>query len=165
MKKFLALLVFILAFVPCMLRADVCHADIMPTVTSDSRDYSIVNGTYTLDGNVKAEWAIRSNQIYIGGDYVQVRMYALEAVGEGNIFCRYGDISVKCDSVFACHEYQSAFLTGSVVFHKGNLEVSSDKATYCWDTKIADFQGNVKVNGVPKGDQVLYNVDDEKFVS
>lgn len=55
-------------------------------------------------------------------------------------------------------------MTGSCIFVNGSNTISADQGSFNWKTKLASFEGNVKVNGTPKEGKVTYDVLKQSFV-
>ncbi len=88
----------------------------------------------------------------------------MEVHGQGNITLSFEDIDFSCDQVDVYHKQHTALLAGNIHFKAEALDVLSDKASYCWKTKLATFSGNVKVNNEPKPDNTQYNLITKQFV-
>ena len=73
-------------------------------------------------------------------------------------------MSFKCDKVDVYHSERTAYVEGNCNFQDNGMIITSDKGSDCWKTKIADFQGNVRVNGKASKSDVRYDVMTKKLV-
>lgn len=150
-------LVFSLLLIPC-----ICFAD--PIITSDVRTFDVIKGIYDLRGNVFVQFPVGNNTMTIKGDTTKVHLYQMEVHGQGNITLSFEDIDFNCDKVDVYHKQHTAFLSGGTHLKVQNLDITSDKASYCWKTKLATFTGNVKVNNEPREDNLQYDMVAKQFI-
>ena len=158
MKKFLLALVMALMMLPSLCFA----AD--PVIKSDIRSFNPLKGIYDLQGHVFVQFPAHDTTLTITGNTTQVYLYKMEVHGQGNITLSFGEMSFKCDKVDVYHSDRTAYVEGKCKFKDGKVSITSDKGSYCWKTKLASFQGNVKVNGKAHKGDVTYNVMTKKFI-
>lgn len=127
-------------------------------VQSDSRTFDVLKGVYELQGNVYVNLPIRKRNLAVKADRASVHIYDLEVHCSGNINLVYNDLNFKCDTVDVFHEGRIAYVTGNLQFDDEKTKIMADKGSYCWKTKLATFEGNVVVNGEPKGNKINYHV-------
>ena len=158
MKKLLILISAIIMLIPSL-----CLAA-EPVIKSDTRTFNPLTGVYDLQGNVYVQFPAHDTMLTITGDQTMVSLYKLEVHGQGNITLTYDDLKFHCDKVDVYHKTRTAYVTGSCNFVTGAVSISADKGSFNWKTKLASFEGNVKVNGVPQKGAVTYNVLSKSFV-
>ena len=158
MKKLFLALVMALMLLPSL-----CLAA-EPVIKSDSRSFNPLNGVYDLQGHVFVQLPAHDTTLTITGDTTQVHLYKMEVHGQGNITLSFGEMSFKCDKVDVYHSERVAYVEGKCRFKDGNVNINSDQGSYNWRTKLAVFQGNVKVNDKAQEDAVTYNVMTRKFI-
>lgn len=158
MKKLLLLIIAIVMFIPSL-----CAAA-EPIIKSDTRTFNPFTGVYDLRGNVYVQIPTNDTMLTITGDQTMVSLYKMEVHGQGNITLVYDDLKFHCDKVDVYHKDRTAYVTGNCSFVTGATSISADQGSFNWKTKLANFQGNVKVNGVPQKDAVTYNVLTQSFV-
>ena len=158
MKKCFLALVMALMLLPSL-----CFA-VEPVIKSDVRSFNPFNGIYDLQGHVFVQFPANDTTLTITGDTTQVHLYKMEVHGQGNITLSFGEMSFKCDKVDVYHSERVAYVEGKCRFKDGNVNINSDQGSYNWRTKLAVFQGNVKVNGKAQEDAVTYNVMTKKFI-
>ena len=158
MKKIILALFMLLMLLPSM-----CGA-VEPTIKSDKRTFNPLTGVYDLQGHVFVQFPAQDTMLTITGDNTKVYLYNMEVHGQGNITLSFGKMSFKCDKVDVYHSESTAYVEGNCNFQDNGMVITSDKGSYCWKTKIADFQGNVKVNGKASKSDVRYDVMTKKLV-
>ena len=79
-------------------------------------------------------------------------------------FCAFCSFSRNSQRKDVYHYDRTAYVEGNCNFQDDGMVITSDKGSYCWKTKIADFQGNVKVNGKASKGAVRYDVMTKKLV-
>lgn len=158
MKKIFLLIMTIILLIPSM-----CLAA-EPVIKSDTRTFNPLKGEYNLQGNVFVQFPAHDSLLTITGDQTMVSLYKLEVHGQGNITLAYENLSFKCDRVDVYHSTRTAHVTGNCSFVNGNNVITADQGSFNWKTKLATFEGNVKVNGQPKNNRVIYNVLKQSFV-
>lgn len=147
-----------------MLIPSVCLAD-GPVITSDSRTFDPIRGIYDLRGNVFVQFPAHDTMLTITGDRTQVYVYAAEVHGQDDITLSYGNMNFRCDKVDVYGTKNIAYVSGNINFLQGGTSITADNGSFSWDTKLATFSGNVKVNGAPHQGGVTYNVISSKIVS
>ena len=157
MKKLLILILMLIMIPVTCLAAD-------PIIRSDTRTFNPLTGVYDLAGNVFVQFPAHDKTLTITGDSTQVCLYAMEVHGAGNIALTYDQLSFHCDKVDVYHSDSTAYVSGNLRFSHENTNIAADSGSFCWKTKLASFHGNVKVNGVSQSGDVIYNVEDKKFI-
>lgn len=158
MKKIILALFMILMLLPSL-----CGA-VEPTITSDKRTFNPLTGVYDLQGHVFVQFPAHDTMLTITGDTTKVHFYKMEVHGQDNITLSFGEMRFKCDKVDVYHKDRTAYVEGKCNFKDAGTVITADKGSYCWQTKLASFQGNVKVNGKAYQDEVVYNVMTKQLV-
>ena len=158
MKKFLLTILMLLMLIPSL-----CFA-VEPTIKSDTRTFNPLKGIYDLQGHVFVQFPAHDTLLTITGDNTKVHLYQMEVHGQGNITLSFGEMSFKCDKVDVYHSDRTAYVEGNCDFKDDGMLITADKGSYCWKTKLASFQGKVKVNGKAYKNDVVYNVMTKKLV-
>ena len=76
------------------------------------------------------------------------------------------DIVFKGEKLYVNGNAHNADITGGTTYERSNLVIKSDNASFNWDTKLADFSGNVKrtMDGeTEKFNHLTYNVMTGEF--
>lgn len=152
MKKLFAALLLILLMLPC-----VCMGA-EPVITSDSRSFNPLKGTYDLKGNVFVQFPAHETMMTITGDATEVNIYKMEIHGGGNIRLSYGSMAFSCDKVDVYGSQSTAYVAGNLVFTDDSNTITADSGSYNWKTKQASFNGNISFNGAPQKGNIVYNV-------
>lgn len=158
MKKLILAIVMLLMLIPSM-----CLA-VEPVIKSDSRTFNPLKGIYDLQGHVFVQFPAHDTTLTITGDNTKVHLYQMEVHGQGNITLSFGEMRFKCDKVDVYHSDRTAYVEGNCDFKDKGMLITADKGSYCWRTKLASFQGNVKINGKAQKGDVVYNVMTKKLV-
>ena len=158
MKKIILALFMLLMLLPSM-----CGA-VEPTIKSDKRTFNPLTGVYDLQGNVFVQFPAHDTMLTITGDTTKVYFYKMEVHGQGNITLSFGEMRFKCDKVDVYNSDRTAYVEGNCDFKDDGILITADKGSYCWKTKLASFQGKVKVNGKAYKNDVVYNVMTKKLV-
>lgn len=158
MKKILLITIFLLSLLPA-----ICSAGNY-VVKSDSKSFNPLSGTYDLQGNIYVQIPVQNTNITITGDRAQVRIYNMEVEAENNIALTYDDLTFNCDSVLVKVSDNTAYVNGNMKFIHGNTTILADSGSYCWKTRLAEFSGNVNVNGKKMKKNITYNVNTKKIV-
>ena len=135
-----------------------------PTIKSDKRTFNPLTGVYDLQGNVFVQFPAHDTMLTITGDTTKVYFYKMEMHGQGNITLSFGEMRFKCDKVDVYNSDRTAYVEGNCDFKDDAMLITADKGSYCWKTKLASFQGKVKVNGKAYKNDVVYNVMTKKLV-
>lgn len=159
MKKIIMAIVMLVMLLPAM-----CFAQ-DPVITSDSRTFNPLTGVYNLQGNVFVQFPAHDATLTITGDSTQVHMYSMEVHGQGNIKLSFSNLHFNCDKVDVYHSNSTAYVSGNINFTDGNNTITADSGSYSWQTKVAAFHGNVKLNGKAHEGDVAYNVEQQKIVA
>ena len=150
-RTFFLLILFLLAL------SSVAFAE-RPAISSDRQTFDIFTMRYRLDGNVTVRYADR----VITADHAQVSVATLEGWAQDNIALEDSSgIHFTGDDLYVEGPAHRATIHGHADFRREGLRVTSDSATFSWDTKIAEFTGDVKrtLNGKEKRlSRFLYNV-------
>lgn len=133
-------------------------------IQSDVRTFDIMKGVYDLQGNVFVQLPARDKTLTIKGDRTAVHLYKMEVHGKGNITLIYDDLDFKCDTVDVYHKGRTAYVNGNIHFQHGETNITADKGQFNWKTKLATFEGNVRVNGEALPGKVTYNIIENKFI-
>ena len=158
MKKLILTIAMLLMLIPSL-----CFA-VEPVIKSDSRTFNPLKGIYDLQGHVFVQFPAHDTTLTITGDTTKVHLYQMEVHGQGNITLSFGEMRFKCDRVDVYHADRTVYVAGNGDFKDEGMLATADKGSYCWKTKLASFQGNVKVNGKAQKGDVVYNVMTKKLV-
>ena len=132
---------------------------------ADKQYFDVETGQYIISGNI----VINVENGYIAGDKAQVKLSTLEFWGTGGWLLKQYDVTFKGDSAYVVFGKDVAMIEGGADFQRPALRITSEKVDYNWKSKVAVFNGNVKV--VQEGaapillDQVKYNVETKEFVN
>lgn len=142
-----------------------------PKITADNTTFDILSGTYKLDGNVSVE----TSRYTVKADHAQVSLASFEVWAQNNITCVYKSddsgapvINFTGDDLYGSWSSKTITVKGSTNFTCGDLLIRANQSSFNWDTKIADFSGDVTVqqNGTTKKyDEIKYNVVEKKFIN
>ncbi|MDQ0203530.1 LptA/OstA family protein [Pectinatus haikarae] len=142
-----------------------------PKVTADKTTFDILSGTYKLDGNVHVE----TGKFTVTADHAQVNLTSFEVWAQSNINCLYGTneegtapINFSGNDLYGSWAEKTITVKDGTQFKSGGLSIKADKTVFNWETKIADFSGNVEVvqdGKTKKYDQIKYNVAENKFLN
>lgn len=157
MKKLLILVLMLIMIPVSCLAAE-------PVIRSDTRTFNPLTGVYDLVGNVYVQFPAHDKMLTITGDKTQVMLYDMEVHGVGNIALSYDQLNFLCDKVDVYHSDRTAYVNGNLHFTHDKTNITADSGSFCWKTKLASFHGNVKVNGAPQLGDVVYNVEEKKFI-
>lgn len=157
MKKIIALILMLVLLPTVCLAAE-------PTIRSDSRTFNPLTGIYDLQGNVFVQFPAHDKTLTITGNETKVSLYQMEVHGQGNIYLQYDKLNFYCDQVDVYHSEKTAYVTGHLKFNTNKLNITADKGAFSWQTKKAAFSGNVTVNGQKQPGDVIYDVEQEKFI-
>jgi len=149
-------LLLLFAFLPAAFAAQ-------PEITADSSYLDINTGRYVLVGHVKIVTPDRT----FSADRAQVSIDSMEVWGEGSISVQQKDITFTGDKVYARDKDKTARITGHADFRRTGLIIQADEASYQWETKAADFRGNVTLlhNGrETKADHLRYDLENNKIL-
>ncbi|MDO4177912.1 MAG: OstA-like protein [Phascolarctobacterium sp.] len=152
MKKIFLMIVLVLSVL-----ANTCFA-FEPVITSDTRTFNPLTGVYELTGNVHVELQSHDQPIIIKGGHAKVNIYAMEVHADKNISLTFGELNFLTDQVDVYHKDRTAYVIGNCKFHDKRINVTSDKGSYCWRTKLAIFSGNVRLDGAAVPGDLQYNV-------
>lgn len=137
-----------------------------PSISADSKYLDITTGCYVLTGNVRVE----IGQRIITADKATVNVLTMEVQGQGHIslVSSEDDITFSGDSVTVIGRENTAIVVGHADFKQGNTIITSGKASYSWETKLAEFSQQVSLTlegNRTKHDRLTYNVIDRAVVS
>ena len=159
MRKILILLLACL-----MLSSSICLAadDNQPIITAKNKKFDIFAATYVLSGDVY----IAHKSCTVKADYAEYNLLKQEVRAKGNIVFVDGDFSASCQSLTAYISEENVDLSDSVHFHRDKLNITSNTANFNWQSKLAVFKENVKINNNGKKinvDQATYSVKSEEL--
>lgn len=135
----------------------------MPVIKADKQYYDIAQGVHVLKGNV---YIAHKNRIVTVGT---AKTNMTEVWGAGGV--RYteadNDITLTGSTIYANFSKKRAMLAGEVNFHQGLVRISANRVDFNWESKIAEFQGNVhcSANGTDWTlNEARYNVITQQFI-
>ena len=137
MQRFAILLPVLLALMLFMPRAAFAE---MPDISAGQTYFDIRTGCYILKGNVRVAQGGR----VITAREARAQLMTKEVWAEGDVTLVQDGMTLRCDSVYVRGAEDTAEVKGNVRFEQEKaISVTADNGTYQWDTKIADFYGNV----------------------
>ena len=114
----------------------------MPDITAGSKEFDFFNGCYVFKDNVKV--SDRGRVVTAQKAVAQIATQKIWA--SGGVTLEGEGINFKCDKIFVQGLKHSVDVIGSVDFIQSNaLKITCDIGSFSWDSKIADFYGNVKI--------------------
>lgn len=128
-----------------------------PEISADRQSFDVATMRYLLDGHVTVRFSART----ITADHAQVNLITMEVWAQDHIRLVEGDILFIGKTLYVKGSERTAYLTDGADFTRSALAIRSDEATFNWDTKIADFTGNVRLtreDTEEKCAHVRYNV-------
>lgn len=128
-----------------------------PEISADRQSFDVATMRYLLDGHVTVRFSERT----ITADHAQVNLITMEVWAQDHIRLVEGDILFIGKTLYVKGSERTAYLTDGADFTRSALAIRSDEATFNWDTKIADFTGNVRLtreDTEEKCAHVRYNV-------
>ncbi len=132
---------------------------------ADNQYFDVETGQYVISGNI----VINLDNGVITGEKAQVKLSTLEFWGTGGWLLKQFDVTFRGESAYVVFGKDVAMIEGGVDFQRTDLQITADKVDYNWKTRIAVFNGNVKLmqTGLaPVGsDQLKYNVKTKEFVN
>ncbi|WP_196603951.1 LptA/OstA family protein [Pectinatus haikarae] len=147
-----------------------CAASASPKITADNTNFDILSGTYKLTGNVRVE----TDKFLVTAGAAQVNLTSFEVWAQKNIKCVYGGndsgssvINFSGSDLYGSWRTKTIIVKGGTDFSCENLFVKADQTSFNWETKIADFSGNVIVQQdgkTEKYDEIKYNLNEKKFL-
>lgn len=137
LKKFNLILIFFAVF---MLLASTCLAA-KPIIESDSNYFDVNTGKYYLEGNVY----VKTGRREITADKAQVSVTSLEVWAQGNIKLIQDGILFTGQDLYVVGRRSTAYIKGGIDFERDGLSITADAGEFNWDTKVAVFNGNVKM--------------------
>jgi len=159
-KPKIVICILLVAF--CML-ASTAFAGAKPVIRADQTYFDINTGLYILKGNVYIEVG---NRVITAG-MARVSMGSLEVWGSGGVKVTQGDITFTGDSVYVYGTKDEAKIDGGVSFSRTGLSIRANQAEFNWNSKIAEFTGNVNINQNGRSwstDNLHYNVTTNSIV-
>ena len=137
----------------------------MPDISAGETYFEMGSGCYVLEGNVRV--AARGRVMTANEARVQITSQKVWA--KGDVTLLQDGIEFHCDSIFVQGKEKSVDILGSVSFaREGVITITSDIAHFQWDTKLADFYGNVRVTKEgqeeERYDHVQYHVRENQIL-
>lgn len=154
--------IFVIVFVLAVLFAGFADAA-KPVITADKTYFDVNTGLYVLDGNVRVEVRDR----LITAAHAKVSVSSMEVWGTGGIYFKQGDINFTGGSVYVYGTKKYAKIDGGVDYSTSGLSIIADRGEYNWGTKIANFEGNVKITQdgeIREADSAAFNVETNSFI-
>ena len=132
---------------------------------ADKQYFDIETGQYVISGNI----VINVENGFIAGEKAQVKLSTLEFWGTGGWLLKQYDVTFKGDSAYVVFGKDIAMIEGGADFQRTDLHITADKVDYNWKSKVAVFNGNVKVIqpglAVVSSDSIKYNVETKEFIN
>lgn len=117
-----------------------------PEISYGKSTFNFAKFYYILEDNVTVSFNSRSFKGSIRADKAKVSLIQQKCVATGKVTLTQENITLTCDEAFATFNDKNVIVVGGVNFDSvENLSITSDKATYNWDERIADFYGKVKI--------------------
>lgn len=133
-----------------------CFAE-RPDISADSQRFDLMTMRYILDGNVTVTMKDR----VITADHAEVSVASMEVWAKGHIRLVEGDINFTGDDLYVKGSGHEAVVTGNAFFERGDFSVKSERASFSWDTKLAEFSGKVTMTEAKRKKRLkrlVYNV-------
>lgn len=140
MKKILVLILTCL-----MLSSNICLAaddDNQPIITAKNKKFDVLAATYVLSGDVY----IRHKSRTVKADYAEYNLLKQIVKAKGNITFVDGDFAASCQTLIAYITAENVDLADNVSFRRDNLAITANTANFNWQSKLAVFRQNVKIN-------------------
>lgn len=140
--KLLKILPILLALmiIPCQSFAE------MPEITAGQTYFDVFKGHYVLKDNVRVVMNNHGLTATITANEARVNVVQQKCWALGNVNFSHVDYELKCDNAYLQWQTKTAELVGGIDFKgKKSVAVTSEKATFNWENKVADFYGEVKV--------------------
>ncbi|EGO62868.1 LptA/OstA family protein [Acetonema longum] len=135
----------------------------MPVIKADKQYYDIAQGVHVLKGNV---YIAHKNRVVTMGT---AKTNMVEVWGAGGV--RYAeadhDITLTGSTIYANFRKKRVTLTDEIDFQDGLVGISADRVEFNWETKIAEFQGNVHCSARGTDwtlNEARYNVKTKQFM-
>ena len=133
-------ILFALLIIPCQSFAD------MPEITAGQTYFDVMKGHYVLKDNVRVVMNNHGLKATVTANEARVNVVAQKCWALGDVTFSHVDYDLKCDDAYLQWQTKTADLVGGIDFKgKKSVAVTSNKATFNWEEKIADFYGDVKV--------------------
>lgn len=137
----------------------------MPDISAGSTRLDFGTGCYILEGNVR----VADRGRIMTADEAKVQIGSQKVWANGNVTLVQDGITFSCDSLFVKGQEKSADVRGNVNFNQEKvISIKADAAHFQWDTKLADFYGNVLVKAEGQKEQsyshVQYNVPEQRLI-
>lgn len=160
MKLKILPIILLLMLIPMKTFADA------PEISYGRSTFNFAKLYYVLEDNVTVAFNSSSFKGSIRADKAKVSLVQQKCLATGKVTLTHENITLTCDEAFATFDDKNVIVSGKVNFEsKDNLKITSDKATYNWDERIADFYGKVKVSGEKNSyEHVRYNVETNKIL-
>ena len=112
----------------------------MPDISAEKTKFDPLTMTYELTGHVR----VATSDRVITADHAKGTMTTMEVWADGNIKLMQDDIVFTGDKLYVDGNNHNANITGGTRYERSNLVIKSDNASFNWETRLADFTGNVK---------------------
>ncbi|MBQ7477084.1 MAG: hypothetical protein IJT06_06795 [Selenomonadaceae bacterium] len=131
---------FALMIVPCQSFAE------MPEITAGETYFDVMKGHYVLKDNVHVVINNKGFKSTVTANEARVNVIAQRCWAFGNVKFSHENYNLKCDEAYMNWQAHKAQLVGKIDFEgKQSVFIKSKTATFDWDSKEADFYGDVKV--------------------
>lgn len=152
--------IFLSIMVCLLLSSGICLAadSDQPVITAKNKKFDVFAATYVLSGDVYIQHKSRT----VKADYAEYNLLKQEVKAKGNILFVDGDFSASCQALTAYILEENVDLSAGVVFRRDNLRITANTANFNWQSKLAVFRQNVKINNngkQSKTELATYNVD------
>ncbi len=136
----------------------------MPDISAGSTRLDLGTGCYVLEGNVRV---VDRGRIMTANE-ATVQIGSQKVWANGSVTLEQDGITFSCDSLLVKGKENCADVYGNVNFNQEKvISITADAGHFQWDTKLADFYGNVTVKSEGKEDvysHVQYNVQEQKII-
>ncbi|MBP2641790.1 MAG: OstA family protein [Firmicutes bacterium] len=130
-------------------------------VKADRQYHDFEKGLYVLNGNVVIEY----NGYHVTA--VEAKTDLVEVWANGGITFQKDDIQMSGSIIYSNFHQNILKVQGAVDFSRNKLRITADKVEFNWETKLAKFTGNVRVqNGdtISTHDTTIYNLGTNGFL-
>ncbi len=127
-------------------------ASVMPDISAGETHFDLSSGCYILKNNVKVVARGRT----MTANEAKVQIMSQKVWASGNVTLEQKGYSFKCDSIYVQGKLKTVDVLGNVNFEQdGIILITSRVGQFSWDTKVANFYGDVNVK--------VINVENLKF--
>lgn len=141
MKRMVNFVIFIAVFM--LIIAPIKTSASTPDISAGETHFDFSSGCYILKNNVKV---IARGRIMTANE-AKVQMMSQKVWANGDVTLKQDGYSFRCDSIYVQGKLKTVDVLGNVHFVQDDvISITSKVGQFSWNTKVADFYGNVKVS-------------------